>query len=128
MGVFYGMYLVLNLQANMVYLEVSDSMKWEGFIMAIATDVIIQKMQEKLHLAKAEQANQNQLAKHIEAVHLLCELILDEESEQRVDHGKDITKQEMKAMIEGNQPKRTVTAKQEAQAPPTVDTGSLFDF
>lgn len=103
--------------------------------MAIATDVIIQKMQEKLDLAKAEQGNRNRLMKHIEAVHLLCELIVDEKSVERVDvdQGKSITKQEMKAMIEGNQPKRTGKTEQEAQSSSIhtdkgLDAGSLFDF
>lgn len=117
----------------MVYLNISELKEIERvFVMAIATDVIIHKMQEKLHLAKAEQYNHSKMSKHIEAIHLLCELILDEELEETVDQEASITKQEMKVMIEGDQPKRTVRDKQRGQSTIRTDSdlnkGSLFDF
>lgn len=61
-------------------------------------------MMEELHKAKSQQNHNKTVRKHIAHVHLLCELILENDSDapESVQQSK-ISSQEMKAMM-GGQP------------------------
>lgn len=95
--------------------------------MAIEYENIIQKMITELQHAKIEKNNYATMKRHITKVHVLSELILDEELP--VKSTDNITSQELKAML-GNEQKKTnnqplgktsLDADQE-------DPGSIFDF
>ncbi|TRM10822.1 hypothetical protein FH966_03290 [Lentibacillus cibarius] len=65
--------------------------------MAVTNDTIIQKMQKELAQAKQLTGDERAMKKHIANIHLLCELLLEEESVPGA--GSDFTAEEMKAMI-----------------------------
>jgi len=94
---------------------------------AIEYENIIQKMITELQHAKTEQHNYAKMKRHIAKVHVLSELILDEESPRKSTD--NMTSQEIKAMIGNNKNnmnnqqlgKSSLDADQE-------DPGSIFDF
>lgn len=95
--------------------------------MGIEYERIIQKMITELQYAKAAQNNYAKMKRHIAKVHVLSELVLDEEpTAESKDH---ITDQEIKAMF-GKQQVRT-NNQQLSKTKLDADqesTGSIFDF
>lgn len=95
--------------------------------MAIEYESIIQKMITELQYAKTEQHHYAKMKRHIANVHVLSELILDEESPGKSTD--NITSQEIKAMLGNNKNntnnqslgKSSLDADQE-------EPGSIFDF
>ncbi|WP_077329402.1 YwdI family protein [Virgibacillus siamensis] len=91
--------------------------------MAVANETIIQKMIDELN--KAQGKDESGMKKHIANVQLLCDLMLEGDRAEPVDH--NLSKEEMKAMIGKNS-----TADVKPARRVTVDDGangeSLFDF
>lgn len=95
--------------------------------MAIEYENIILKMITELQHAKAEQNNHAKMKRHIAKVHVLSELLLDEDSTTSSE--EKITDQEIKAMLGKGQiktnnqqlGKTSLDADQE-------NPGSIFDF
>lgn len=95
--------------------------------MAIEYDSIIQKMITELKHAEEARNNHAKMKRHIAKVHVLSELVLDEET---TGESKDnITDQEIKAML-GKEQVKVNNCKLEK---PSLDAdqenpGSIFDF
>ncbi len=95
--------------------------------MAIEYENIIRKMITELQHAKAERNNHAKMKRHIAKVHVLSELVLDEETP--TESKDNITDQEIKAML-GKQQTR-INNSQLSKTSLDADqenTGSIFDF
>ncbi|SHG68404.1 YwdI family protein [Ornithinibacillus halophilus] len=97
--------------------------------MAITNEKIIQKMMTEIQHAKANQQNHEKMIKHIEKIHLLCELFLDEKEISSVvsePPSQEISPEEMKAMLgKSNKP----TTYQRSTLDDDEGNGdSIFDF
>lgn len=98
--------------------------------MAVSSDAIIHKMMQELQQAKQHYDNDKVMKKHISHVQLLCDLILQEETE--TTNKDEITQEEMKAMIEGNQTSEQQAGQQKGGKPginhDDANGNSIFDF
>lgn len=95
--------------------------------MAIEYESIIRKMITELQYAKTEHHNYAKMKRHIAKVHVLSELILDEESPGKSTD--NITSQEIKAML-GNDKDKTKNQQlgKSSLDADQEDPGSIFDF
>lgn len=95
--------------------------------MAVSTDKVLQKMKRELAEAQESSADQAAMKQHIANIQLLCELLMEEEPSSKKRSARDITSEEMKAMMG----EKTV-AKASNTAHTTDHDGangdSLFDF
>lgn len=108
--------------------------------MAVSNETIINKMMQELNLAKSKHQNKEQLAKHVEHVKLLCELILEDDtsatmptvpqSKPAVTSKTDITAEEMMAMMGNMKPKPGASTQTSEPGPNHGEANgdSIFDF
>ena len=95
--------------------------------MAIEYESIIQKMITELQSAKAEQNNHVQMKRHIAKVHVLSELVLDENP--AIETKDNITDREMKAMLGKEEAKINNQQLNKTSLDADQDNaGSIFDF
>jgi hypothetical protein len=100
---------------------------------AVANDIILQKMKHELELAKQKQHIKEDMLKHIENIRLLCDLFLPEEkNESTLTDSADISAAELRTMLGGE---KTPSSTSQPTFKKTIeldeDDGngtSLFDF
>ena len=91
--------------------------------MVIKNETVIQKMIKELQSALVKAKDSQELTKHIEKVHLLCELMLDDENKQ--SEPSKITNKEMRVMV-GEKVEQQNTKKSFKHDEANGD--SIFDF
>ena len=98
----------------------------------VANERLLKKMQRELERASAQQKSGGNWRRHIERVHLLSELLLEEEPENTSPSASasGISEAEMKAMLgEGNQTASSSSKKQSLlDDDDDVNGDSIFDF
>lgn len=100
--------------------------------MAVKNETIIKKMKHELKQAEMQASNQSTMQRHVANVQLLCDLLLDAETERPADTDT-ITEQEIKTMISGTAQKKqtnneTVIKSLQKQDSVEGNGDSIFDF
>lgn len=95
--------------------------------MSIEYENIIEKMITELQQAKVEQSNHAKMKRHIAKVHVLSELVLDENPAKETK--ETITDLEIKAMLGKEQTKtNNQQLDKTSLGSDQENTGSIFDF
>lgn len=98
--------------------------------MAVAYETILKKMMTEVSAAKAVQHKEQDMKQHVANVRLLCDLLLEEQTEheqkQHVMSKKDISEAEWKAML-GSSTKPQIHSA-ERMDHDEANGDSIFDF
>ncbi|MGM8211456.1 DUF5327 family protein [Virgibacillus sp. W0430] len=97
----------------------------ERIIISISVNVILNKIQKEITQAKQAQDNSNELRRHVSNIHVLCELILDNDTSHSTTKNEKIEQKHQQ-----NEPHfvRTLENSREVKQAHTEPKDSIFDF
>lgn len=95
-------------------------------MMSVSYDTILHKISKEVQLAQTHQTNDKRFKRHITHIHLLCDLILEENREEHMSERKETTQP-------SSQPKQLAPTHLNLQGTPLKDDDgangdSIFDF
>lgn len=97
-------------------------------MMAITTDTVLQKMKRELTQAEQTTADETVMKKHIANIQLLCELLLEDQSDSPSESGYNITASEMRAMMGDRSVERSPKRVSHTNDHEGANGDSIFDF
>ncbi|WP_163969456.1 YwdI family protein [Oceanobacillus halotolerans] len=96
--------------------------------MVVANKTIIKKMMSELQEALANESNPSKVSDHISNVRLLCDVMLEDKSDEQGNTSETITDSEMKAMIGDTKPQPTSFRHSVIDDDEDANGDSIFDF